>query len=232
MLIASSAQYVELCTRCGIRAMSLYVFSVENFKRSDEEVDTILDIVVGGLDELVQLAHDLDASIRICGQRELVSPRVLERLEEAAESTRHNQRCVFLLPIPFLSPVFVWLTRSVSAIVNFCFAYASTVEMRTAIQCSVRERLAQEATASDTIFDTVAALDRNMYTVDSPPLDLLIRTGSTHRLSDFLLWQCHQDTSIVFVKKAWPELSIPRVLAILIEWRQNKSPPPPTISKP
>ncbi|OAA77769.1 Di-trans-poly-cis-decaprenylcistransferase-like protein [Akanthomyces lecanii RCEF 1005] len=190
--------------------MSLYVFSVENFKRSDEEVDTILEIVVGGLNELVQLAHDLDASIRICGQRELISPRVLERLEGAAESTRHNQ----------------------SAIVNICFAYASTVEMRMAIQCSVRERLAQEATASDTTFDTVAALDRNMYTVDSPPLDLLICTGSTHRLSDFLLWQCHQDTSIVFVKKAWPELSIPRVLAILIEWRQNKSPPPPTISKP
>lgn len=99
------------------------------------------------------------------------------------------------------------------------------------MQCSVRESLALQATddaaekTSDAAVETVAALDRNMYTADSPPLDLLVRTGSTHRLSDFLLWQCHEDTSIVFVKKAWPELSIPRVLAILVEWRQGQKAP-------
>lgn len=92
-VLIGSHQYVEFCNRCGVRAISLYVFSVENFKRSDEEVGTIIDIVVSGLDDLVQLADDLDTSIRLCGQRELVSPLVLERLDEAAERTKHNKTC-------------------------------------------------------------------------------------------------------------------------------------------
>ncbi|EGX96825.1 Di-trans-poly-cis-decaprenylcistransferase-like protein [Cordyceps militaris CM01] len=201
-------QYVEFCSRCGVEAISVYAFSVENFKRSADEVSTVLEIVMESLDELVQQMRDLDGSIRLCGQRDLVSAAVLEGLDQAVESTKQNK----------------------SIILNICFAYASTAEIQMAVQRSIQERLTEQAAAGDAThslssapINMVAALDRNMYTAGSPPLDLLVRTGNTHRLSDFLLWQCHEDTSIVFVKKSWPELSIPRVLAILIEWRRGKS---------
>lgn len=62
-------------------------------------------------------------------------------------------------------------------------------------------------------------LDRHMYTADCPPLDLLIRTSGVERLSDFMLWQCHENTSIVFTKCLWPELDLWNFLPALVEWQ-------------
>lgn len=74
-------------------------------------------------------------------------------------------------------------------------------------------------------------LDRHMYTAGSPPLDLLVRTSGVERLSDFMLWQCHEHTSIVFTKCLWPELDLWNFLPILVEWqwwRRKDEPIPET----
>lgn len=62
-----------------------------------------------------------------------------------------------------------------------------------------------------------------MFTADMPPLDLLIRTSGVKRLSDFLLWQCHQDTEIVFVDCLWPQFDIWNFLPILTDWAIKKN---------
>ena len=64
-----------------------------------------------------------------------------------------------------------------------------------------------------------ATLDSNMYTAGMPPLDLLIRTSGVERLSDFMLWQCHENTSVVFVKCLWPQFDMWQFLPILVEWQ-------------
>lgn len=109
------------------------------------------------------------------------------------------------------------------AIANCCIAYTSTAEMIASVKAAMQElqtetpgNLQPIPADNDQVLD---ALEKHMYTFGCPPLDLLIRTSDTHRLSDFLLWQCHQDTSLVFVKKLWPELGIPDALAVLLEWR-------------
>jgi ditrans,polycis-polyprenyl diphosphate synthase len=58
-----------------------------------------------------------------------------------------------------------------------------------------------------------------MYTAGAPPLDLLIRTSGVERLSDFMLWQCHEHTSIVFLKCLWPEFDLWQFLPVLVEWQ-------------
>ena len=55
--------------------------------------------------------------------------------------------------------------------------------------------------------------------LDVPPLDLLIRTSGVERLSDFMLWQCHQDTEIIFVNCFWPEFGLKHLLPIILEWQ-------------
>lgn len=66
---------------------------------------------------------------------------------------------------------------------------------------------------------TVETLEKHMYTVEDPPLDLFIRTSGVERLSDFMLWQCHQDTQIFFVKTLWPDFDLQHFIWILLEWQ-------------
>lgn len=62
-------------------------------------------------------------------------------------------------------------------------------------------------------------LTDNMMTADAPPLDLLVRTSGVERLSDFMLWQCHEKTSIVFLKCLWPDFDLWHFLPVLVEWQ-------------
>jgi ditrans,polycis-polyprenyl diphosphate synthase len=62
-------------------------------------------------------------------------------------------------------------------------------------------------------------LTANMMTADAPPLDLLVRTSGVERLSDFMLWQCHEKTSIVFLKCLWPDFDLWHFLPVLVEWQ-------------
>lgn len=61
-----------------------------------------------------------------------------------------------------------------------------------------------------------------MFTADLPRLELLIRTSGVKRLSDFMLWQCHQDTEIVFLKCLWPEFDLWTFLPVLVEWQWRR----------
>lgn len=62
-----------------------------------------------------------------------------------------------------------------------------------------------------------------MFTAGDPPLDLLIRTSGVKRLSDFMLWQCHEETEVVFLECLWPEFDLWQFLPVLVEyqWRRK-----------
>lgn len=69
---------------------------------------------------------------------------------------------------------------------------------------------------------TADTLTDNMLTAGAPPLDLLIRTSGVKRLSDFMLWQCHEKTSIVFLDCLWPEFDLWQFLPVLVEWQWQR----------
>lgn len=62
-------------------------------------------------------------------------------------------------------------------------------------------------------------LANHMFTAQDPPLALLIRTSGVKRLSDFMLWQCHENTEIVFLDCLWPDFDLWYFLPVLIEWQ-------------
>lgn len=68
---------------------------------------------------------------------------------------------------------------------------------------------------------TPQTLTDHMFTKDDPPLDLLIRTSGVERLSDFMLWQCHQNTEIVFLEVLWPEFDLWHFLPVLWAWQRR-----------
>jgi ditrans,polycis-polyprenyl diphosphate synthase len=69
---------------------------------------------------------------------------------------------------------------------------------------------------------TPNTLTNHMFTAGTPPLDLLIRTSGVERLSDFMLWQCHQDTEIVFLDVLWPEFDLWSFLPVIWEWQWRR----------
>ena len=69
---------------------------------------------------------------------------------------------------------------------------------------------------------TPEILNDHMYTAGLPPVELLVRTSGVERLSDFLLWQCHQNTEIVFLETLWPEFDLWTFLPVLVEWQWKR----------
>lgn len=69
---------------------------------------------------------------------------------------------------------------------------------------------------------TADILDDHTFTAGLPRLELLVRTSGVERLSDFMLWQCHQDTEIVFLKCLWPEFDLWTFLPVLVEWQWRR----------
>ena len=69
---------------------------------------------------------------------------------------------------------------------------------------------------------TVDTLEKHIYTTDDPPLDLFIRTSGVERLSDFMLWQCHQDTHLFFLQCFWPDFDLQHFLWVMLEWQWRR----------
>lgn len=66
---------------------------------------------------------------------------------------------------------------------------------------------------------TAETINSHVYTADDPPLDIFVRTSGVERLSDFMLWQCHQDTHIFFLNCLWPEFDLHHWIPVLLEWQ-------------
>ncbi|KLJ06936.1 undecaprenyl diphosphate synthase [Blastomyces silverae] len=288
------AKILEVCYKAGVKVVTVYAFSIENFKRSRYEVDALMDMARVKLAQLSQHGDLLDrygASVRVLGRRDLVKPEVLEAIDKAVELTSRNG----------------------DAILNICFPYTSRDEMTTAIRNTVieystpldrtqlplssgprrafsethiassiqkeggmvnghgtdssllrpRGKRATKSSSDDPdafphatsttstdhhshVVEKVAiipeaytsyppntdqliflspetitqqTLTDHMLTAGCPPLDLLVRTSGVERLSDFMLWQCHQNTEIVFLDILWPSFDLWTFLPVLWEWQ-------------
>lgn len=80
----------------------------------------------------------------------------------------------------------------------------------------------QEGVYLDPETITADIIDDHMFTAGLPRLDLLVRTSGVERLSDFMLWQCHRDTEIVFLRCLWPEFDLWTFLPVLVEWQWRR----------
>jgi ditrans,polycis-polyprenyl diphosphate synthase len=93
ILLINGIQILEVCYKSGVKVVTVYAFSIENFKRSKYEVDALMDMAKIKLSQLSQHGELLDrygASVRVLGQRDLVKPDVLEAVDRAVNLTKNN----------------------------------------------------------------------------------------------------------------------------------------------
>lgn len=192
---------LEICVRLDIRCVTAYAFSIENFKRSPTEVETLMSLAKTKLAELCEqgeLLEQYGIRLNVLGKVSLFPEDVQVVVRRAEELTKKNSR----------------------AILNLCMPYTSRDEMASAMHAAVTETLA----AGDPIESiTEASIAAQLMTsrARSPPLDVLVRTSGVRRLSDFLLWQCCEDTQIQFVDTNWPDFGLCDFVPILLEFQRK-----------
>jgi len=177
----------------GIEYVSVYIFSTENWKRSEAEVSKLMGLVLKLLTSDLHLFDENNIKLKILGSRQGVSDRILEAIDKAEAQTAGN-------------------TKGTLAV---CFNYGGQLEITDAVKNIVRSG----AAAEDITPELIA---RNVYVPEIPPLDLIVRTSGEQRLSNFMLWRSAY-SEFLFLEKLWPDMTKDDVTAILEEYsRRNR----------
>ncbi|KAJ8475428.1 hypothetical protein ONZ45_g15615 [Pleurotus djamor] len=192
---------LEVCYHLNVKCVSAYAFSIENFKRDPAEVSALMDLAEQKLRELCShgnLLEEYGVRLNVVGRKDLLPERVQAAAREAEEITKHNSR----------------------AILNLCMPYTSRDEMTTAVESTVRKAVNGEL---DPDAITEKDIDAQMLTslAGSPPLDILIRTSGVKRLSDFMLWQCCDDTQLQFTPTYWPDFGLLDFVPIILDFQRK-----------
>jgi ditrans,polycis-polyprenyl diphosphate synthase len=182
------------CFTLGIEVISLYAFSLENFKRPKEQVDTLMRLLESALLQIHgpnTFVEKHDVQIRVVGRLELLDEDLLRAIARTVDATKDNK----------------------GKILNICIAYTGRDEIATAIRDTV--------SGCGTGKITESSLTDHMFM--EVPLDLMIRTSGVYRLSDFMLWQCHQVTPIEVVGRNWPDFGRWDMGVILLRWQRRRN---------
>ncbi|KAI8104595.1 hypothetical protein M9434_003150 [Picochlorum sp. BPE23] len=180
---------LQWCLELNVSVVSVYAFSIDNYKRSEEEVDTLMDLGESKLLELCRESETLrerGIRVQVLGDVSLAPKRVQEAAERVAEATRDNDRCTL----------------------NICFSYTSSEEMMHASGLA----------ATDNMRGVCSHMDEYLYTAGCPPIDLLIRTSGETRLSDFMMRQS-KCCLLHFSPKLWPEFSFIDLLQGILRYQ-------------
>lgn len=165
----------------GVRALSFYAFSTENWKRPKKEVDYLMKLPGEFEKRFKDEFREHDIKVMFSGRKDKLSKKNREVLERIEEKTKDRDGLVL----------------------NICFDYGSKHELVEAFK-AIAAKIGRGEMAMDDVDET--AIENHLYTRDLPPLDLLIRPGGEIRLSNFLLWQAAY-AELYFCDTYWPGFS-------------------------
>ncbi len=172
---------IEYCLQNNIRYLSLYTFSLENFKRSEDEKSYLFDLVMQQASQYVQKFIDHSVAVKFIGD--------LARFPESVQ-----QIC---------AQMEAQTAGGIALHVNFLFGYSARQEIiQAAIACAEKFAYQQEITAQ--------AFEQNLWTSGTPDPDLILRTGGVQRLSNCLLYQAAY-AEIRFLDVLWPDITIEHI---------------------
>jgi undecaprenyl diphosphate synthase len=163
----------------GVEVLTLYAFSSENWKRSDEEIADLTGLMRFYLERELATLHKEGVKLRLIGDYSAFGPDLVARLERAIEHTAQNRRLTLVVALN----------------------YGSRAEIAAAARSIARKAVDGEIDAAAIDESAVAA---ELQTNGLPELDLLIRTSGEERLSNFLLWQAAY-AELMFVDTLWPD---------------------------
>lgn len=165
----------------GIKYLTVYAFSTENWKRTTEEVSTIMIIFEKYLDKFIEMSDLENIKLRVLGNVEELPKNIKEKIEKMYERTKDNTGLNF----------------------NIAFNYGGRDELVRATKNIAQDVLNKKINIEDITEQTIAD---NLYTKGQEDPDLVIRTSGELRISNFLPWQIAY-SEFLFLDKYWPEFT-------------------------
>ncbi len=182
---------IRHAVRRGVPALSLFAFSSENWSRSPEEVGVLLGLLDSAIRQETPELREQGVQIRLLGRLEELPVDTRASISEALAATAEGDRLML----------------------NVAFNYSGRHEIVDAARRCIEDGLTAEQIDE-------AAIEARLYTVGLPPLDLLIRTGREHRISNFLIWQA-QYAELYFTDLLWPAFGPDAFDEALIEFARR-----------
>ena len=173
-------ELLRWCLKLDIKIITLFVFSTENFKRSIEEVTSIMNLLVEKLDKINKdsLVLENEVKVKIIGQKERFSKEIRELIEKIEKKTSNYEK----------------------HILNVALGYGGRAEIVDAVR-KIAKKVQNKQLAIEDINEKI--IDNHLYTEGIPDPDLIIRTSGEERLSGFLLWQSAY-SELYFTDIFWP----------------------------
>jgi undecaprenyl diphosphate synthase len=185
----------EAAGKRGVRSLTLFAFSSENWQRPFEEVSYLMDLFVTGLEREAKSLHKNGVRLRVIGDRSRFAEKLQQRMAESEALTAGNSA----------------LTLNIAA------NYGGQWDIVTA----ANQVLADKRASGDVSPLTEADIARHLTLADQPPLDLLIRTGGEIRISNFLLWQAAY-AELYFSPALWPDFGASELDAAIADFSQRQ----------
>lgn len=183
---------IEACVEFGIRYLTIYAFSTENWGRPQEEVQGLMRILEDVIDRELQELHDQGVQLHHIGRLDRLDPVLREKVIHAVEYTRENTRLVL----------------------NVAFNYGGRDEIVCAIQRIIEDGVKAEDVTSDLV-------NHYLFTAGVPDPDLIIRTSGELRGSNFLIWQGAY-SEWYFTPTYWPDFDREELLKAVQEYAHRE----------
>ena len=179
----------------GLKYLTVYAFSTENWKRAEDEVGTLMLLLQNYLERFSKKADAYNIKINILGDIEVLNDGLKKQIKEAVEKTKNNTGLVL----------------------NIAFNYGGRAEIIKATKEIVKRVQNGELNLED-IND--AEFEKGLYTAGQPDPDLLIRTSGELRTSNYLPWQIVY-SEFYFTDKFWPEFDNKELLKAIYEFQKR-----------
>ena len=188
-------EVIKEAARLGIRVLTLYTFSTENWDRPRTEISLLMNTLTSVLKKKLDTLKKNNIRFQTIGRRDPIPKRVLKSIEQVTQETRDNT----------------------GLIVNLAFNYGSRAEIIDAVK-----KIAGQAKEGKLEIDEIneEIISGALYTRGLPDPDLLIRTSGEQRISNFLLWQCSY-TEFYFTQELWPNFTKDKLKEAVEEYQKR-----------
>lgn len=189
---------VGWCHEVGIEGLTVFAFSTDNFKRSPEEVEHLMNLFAEDLRRLAndKRIHENEVRVKVIGETDVLPDDVVEAAAEVEEATRDYQQHYF----------------------NVAIGYGGREEIVEAVRQIARDIKNDEVDPDEVKKDLISSY---LYTADSPDPDLILRTSGEERISNFLLWQLAY-AELYFSDVYWPALKKTDFLNVIQSYQKRQ----------
>ena len=193
--VSSVRDTIESCIDLGVNNLTLYVFSMENWKRPESEVKALMHLLFSSIDDELENLNKNNIKLNVIGKKDLLPNRTKERLEVAVEDTSKNT----------------------GLNLNLAISYGSKQEIIEAVK-TISDKVKKNIISLENIDENI--INDHLYTRNLDNVDLLIRTGGEIRVSNFLLWQISY-AELVFLDLLWPDFKKRHFYEAIVEYQKR-----------